>query len=80
MMKKRALPLVVILAFLSLPTPAPAAPVVAGHQPPAAGEQLVERVLSWLRQRLTEAPKPQKPPTSLQKCRGTIDPDGKCLS
>ncbi len=77
-MKKRALLLVVILAFWFLPTPAPAAPVRAGHQPPATSEQLVERVLTWLRQRLPEAPKPQKPPAPLQKCRGTIDPDGMC--
>jgi hypothetical protein len=80
MMKKRAFTLVVILAFWCLPTPAPAAPVLAGHQPPAAGEQLVERVLTWLRQRLPEAPKPQKTPPVSRKCRGTIDPDGLCKS
>lgn len=80
MMKKRALPLVVILALSFLATPAPAAPVLASHRPPATGEQLVERILTWLRQRLPEAPKPQKPQTVLRKCRGTIDPDGKCLT
>lgn len=78
MMKKRALTLVVLLAFWFLPTPAPAAPALAGHQRPATGEEFVERVLTWLRQRLPEAPKPQKVPTASPKCGGTLDPDGQC--
>jgi hypothetical protein len=77
MRNKCALTLVVLLAFWLLPTPAPAAPILAGGQPPATSEQLVERVLTWLRQRLPEA-KPQKTPPVSQKCRGTIDPDGLC--
>ena len=79
MRKISAFTLVLILAICFLPAPAPAAPVLVGHQPPATSEQLVERVLTWLRQRLPEAPKPQKAPPVSRKCRGTIDPDGKCL-
>ncbi len=78
MRKISAFTLVVILAICFLPAPAPAAPVLVGHQPPATGEQLVERVLTWLRQRLPEAPKPQKEPPVSRKCGGTLDPNGEC--
>jgi hypothetical protein len=75
MRKISAFTLVVILAICFLPAPVSAAPVLMGHQPPA-GEQLVERVLTWLRQRLPEAPKPQKAPPVSRKSGGTVDPNG----
>lgn len=76
MRKISAFTLVVILAMCFLPAPAPAAPVLVGHRPPATDEQLVERVLTWLRQRLPEAPKPQKEPPVSRKSGGTLDPNG----
>jgi hypothetical protein len=75
MMKKRALPIVVILAFLSLPTPAPAFPLMGMGlvRQLASFSEIIVRALDRVERRV----RGEQPQTKKGSC---VDPDGRPLS
>jgi len=72
MMKKRALPIVAILAFLSLPTPAPAFPLMGMGlvRQLADFSEMIVRALVGAERRV----RGEQPQTKAGSC---VDPDGR---
>jgi hypothetical protein len=75
MMKKRALPIVVVLAFLSLPTPAPAFPLMGMGlvRQLADMSEFVVRTLTGVR----TSTEPRVKDQQQRKGGSCVDPDGR---